>query len=437
MSESTSHHTAIAYKLSAGKLFFRIAAVFALLFAGAVLWLIVDQHALLESMEHLQSKTLPSSIEQQRLARNLEVLRLEGERVLAAQTPESQRQAMFIVTLMASHPSLLSNEQARGLAIETEQFLARTLRKARVDDNERIEWLRLSQRLSLAADDISVDGVNLAQTDIRNMGTILQAARHKLRGATLLVLVFLICLLLLIRQLILRPLQQIDQALADLKNPTISIDLPNYPLRELAGVRQAILQLHDMMQAHEQTRSDLERLASTDALTGLHNRRNFMQVASTEIARAQRYGRPISVALADLDHFKQINDAFGHEAGDMALKAFADLTRETLRHSDAAARYGGEEFSFVFPETTPQEAAVLAERLRTRLDAQPIPVGNGHEVRLTVSFGIADASAQFLEQSLRQADDALYQAKRNGRNTVVLATGRLPLPLHDQPGTSP
>ncbi|MDQ5945312.1 MAG: hypothetical protein QG619_732 [Pseudomonadota bacterium] len=438
MNDNADHSSAMASRLSAGRLFFRITAAFTLAFAGIVLWLVVDQHALLESMDTLQSKTLPSSIEQQRLARNLEVLRLEGERVLEARTPESQRQSMFIVMLMASHPSLLSNEQARNLAIETELFLARAAQNKHIDDSERVEWSRLSQRLSLAADDISVNGVNLAQADIRNMGEIVQQGRHKLHGAMLLVLVFLVFLLLLIRQLILRPLQQIDQALADLKKPSRSVDLPAYALRELAGVRQAIVQLHGMMQEHEQARDDLEKLASTDALTGLNNRRHFMLLAAAELARGQRYGRPISVGLADLDHFKQINDLYGHEAGDMALRAFADLVRDTLRHSDSAARYGGEEFAFIFPETTPHEAIVLAERLRSRLDALVIPIMAGQYVRLTVSFGIADASTQTLEAALRLADDALYQAKRNGRNAVILAATatQAMLPLHDKRDSS-
>ena len=438
MNDNADHSSAMASRLSAGRLFFRITAAFTLAFAGIVLWLVVDQHALLESMDTLQSKTLPSSIEQQRLARNLEVLRLEGERVLEARTPESQRQSMFIVMLMASHPSLLSNEQARNLAIETELFLARAAQNKHIDDSERVEWSRLSQRLSLAADDISVNGVNLAQTDIRNMGEIVQQGRHKLHGAMLLVLVFLVFLLLLIRQLILRPLQQIDQALADLKKPSQSVNLPAYALRELAGVRQAIVQLHGMMQEHEQARDDLEKLASTDALTGLNNRRHFMLLAAAELARGQRYGRPISVGLADLDHFKQINDLYGHEAGDMALRAFADLVRDTLRHSDSAARYGGEEFAFIFPETTPHEAIVLAERLRSRLDALVIPIMAGQYVRLTVSFGIADASTQTLEAALRLADDALYQAKRNGRNAVILAATatQAMLPLHEKRDSS-
>jgi diguanylate cyclase (GGDEF)-like protein len=216
------------------------------------------------------------------------------------------------------------------------------------------------------------------------------------------------------------------------------VALPDFALRELAGVRQAVIQLGEMMQAHEETRSSLEKLASTDALTGLYNRRQFMLLANAELARAQRYGRPISVALADLDHFKQVNDLYGHEAGDLALRAFADLVRDALRDSDVACRYGGEEFAFVFPETTPQEAAVFAERLRLRLEALIIPLTGSQHVRLTVSFGISDASAHKLEDALRLADDALYQAKAKGRNQVLLGSqaAQTALPLHHKPGSS-
>lgn len=421
-----------ARKLHAGALLFWLTAAFASVFASAAAWLAVDQHALLGSMEALQTRTLPHSIEHQRLARNLEVLRLEGERVLAARTPESRREALFIVTLMASHPSLLANEKARNLAIETDLFLTRAAQADLVDEGTRDEWTRLSRHLSFAADDISVDGINLARKDVQQMDAIVQQARQKLYGAIALVLAFLAILLLLIRKMILRPLQQIDRALADLRQPISVVTLPDFSLHELASVRDAIVQLHGLMQEHEVTRDDLQKLAATDVLTGLNNRRHFMFLAETELGRAQRYGRPISIGLADLDHFKRINDIYGHAAGDLALKAFADIVRSTLRHSDVVSRYGGEEFAFVFPETTPQEALALAERLRADLDAWVIPLADGRHVRLTTSIGIADASAQALEDALRFADEALYQAKATGRNRTVLAKSpQLTLPLRD------
>ena len=175
------------------------------------------------------------------------------------------------------------------------------------------------------------------------------------------------------------------------------------------------------MREKDEARRELEALAATDMLTGLNNRRNFMHLAEAEFGRAQRYGRPIAVALADLDHFKRINDRYGHNGGDIALIAFADLVRDTLHTTDIACRYGGEEFAFVFPETTPQEALVLTERMRSALEARSVPLPDGRLIHFTMSVGIADGVGCALEVALRHADDALYVAKEAGRNRSRLA----------------
>lgn len=405
----------------AGVVFASLAGVFAALFAGMLLWLMADQHALLQTMETLEARTLPKSVEQQRLARNLEVLRLEGERVISARTPHARRQALLVVTLMASHPSLLGNERARELAIETELFLGKVVRSDALTEPMQAEWQQISRRLSLAADDISVEGINLARSDVATMGKTVEDARQKLHIAAVIALVFLVTLLLLIRGLLVRPLQKFDTALARLSAERPALQLPACTLHEVRTIETAITQLHDVLVKHEQTREELEKLAATDMLTALHNRRNFMALAQAEIARSQRYGRPVSVALADLDHFKLVNDEHGHAVGDLALRAFADMVRDTLRTTDIAGRYGGEEFAFVFPETTPQEAAVLAERLRQRFEKLVITLDNGHALRLTTSLGVADASAISIEDALRFADHALYEAKAGGRNAVVMS----------------
>lgn len=404
----------------AGTLFAWVAAAFGLVFAGFVAWLEVDQAALLSTAARLQMQALPYAIEQQRLARNLEVMRLEGERVLAGKTPQARQQALFIVSLMASHPSVLEQRDARALATEAERFLAAVARSGAPDADTLAEWKRLSQRLSLAADDITVDGVSLANREAEQMGEIVRQARYKLRSVLVLVLLFLGGLLLLIRRLLIRPLQQIDASLAGLKDGTAPPPPPGSALHEMQSVEAAIGQLRTVMHEHAQTRLALEQLASTDALTGLDNRRHFMQLAALEFERARRHERPVAVALADLDHFKQINDRYGHAAGDAALRAFADLVRATLRHADLACRYGGEEFAFVFPETTPAEALVLAERLRHALSVHSVELADGRRLQFSLSVGIADGDGRSLEEALSCADDALYRAKAVGRNRVVL-----------------
>jgi diguanylate cyclase (GGDEF)-like protein len=165
----------------------------------------------------------------------------------------------------------------------------------------------------------------------------------------------------------------------------------------------------------------LRAQATIDPLTGCHNRRGFDEILSVEFARARRYNRPLSVVLLDIDHFKHINDDFGHEVGDHALQRIGRAVRHTFRATDSACRYGGEEFALIFPETGKDEAFRLAERLRMLIEQLP---PNAEVPRsLTASFGISsfpDDAAETAEL-LRAADRALYQAKARGRNRVEMA----------------
>jgi diguanylate cyclase (GGDEF)-like protein len=166
-----------------------------------------------------------------------------------------------------------------------------------------------------------------------------------------------------------------------------------------------------------------EMLAATDALTGLSNRRAFFSVLEQHLSLANRYSRPLSIILADIDHFKGVNDSFGHQAGDAVLAHFARLMKNTLRTSDIAARIGGEEFALLLPETASQGAYCLAERLRSAV-VENVCYHAGDPIHLTVSFGLACLSgeshsgAPSCDEFMHLADDALYCAKREGRNRV-------------------
>jgi diguanylate cyclase (GGDEF)-like protein len=170
---------------------------------------------------------------------------------------------------------------------------------------------------------------------------------------------------------------------------------------------------------HEEVR----RQATTDELTNLVNRRRFIEALETELERAKMFDSPLSVVLADLDDFKRINDDYGHHGGDRALKSFGQLLRAQVRDFDVAARLGGEEFAILLPQTTAEAAAVVAARTRDTLAASPIAVSEDATVRLTASFGIAESSpVQTTDELLRRADDALYAAKRAGKNRYVVDT---------------
>jgi len=166
--------------------------------------------------------------------------------------------------------------------------------------------------------------------------------------------------------------------------------------------------------------SHLEWLATTDALTGLANRNRFFAVAEVEMKRAERHGRPVAVLMADMDHFKRINDTHGHEVGDAVLKAFARLSRGVLRPQDLVARFGGEEFAVLLPETDRAGALAVAERLRAEAECLR---GDGvpPDLCVTVSIGVSEIEAgeRTPEPALSRADRALYAAKRAGRNRVA------------------
>jgi diguanylate cyclase (GGDEF)-like protein len=169
----------------------------------------------------------------------------------------------------------------------------------------------------------------------------------------------------------------------------------------------------------EGTNARLKELSFKDDVTGLYNRRFFSIRLEEEISRYRRFTHPVSVVLLDLDGFKQINDEFGHAAGDEILREIAQLLLKHSRGINVIARYGGDEFAILLVETTKSGAHLYADRIRQVLSAFPF----GHRQRITASFGLAslpeDVGAASLEELIRAADAALYAAKRAGKNTVA------------------
>jgi diguanylate cyclase (GGDEF)-like protein len=184
----------------------------------------------------------------------------------------------------------------------------------------------------------------------------------------------------------------------------------------------ALLKLTAEMTARDVLENELRQAAVTDSLTGALNRRGFDEALRQQTASAKRHGHPLSVVAMDLDHFKTVNDRFGHAAGDAALKKAASLVMQELRlDTDFLGRVGGEEFMLLCPQTTAEGAAALAERIRSRLIGKPFMI-NGAEVWLTASFGISQLGGDNdPDRMLIDADKALYQAKRLGRDRIVVS----------------
>jgi diguanylate cyclase (GGDEF)-like protein/PAS domain S-box-containing protein len=173
---------------------------------------------------------------------------------------------------------------------------------------------------------------------------------------------------------------------------------------------------------HKRMENQLITLSRTDALTGAYSRGYFMDKSEEVINMMRRYQRPASMMVADMDHFKTINDNYGHHAGDLALKAFTNICRQEIRESDILGRLGGEEFGLMLPETTIQHAQILAERIRKAAETLEITLDD-QAIRITVSIGLVELSAEdaSLDAVMRRADLAMYRAKAGGRNRVVTA----------------
>ncbi|GAA3701885.1 hypothetical protein GCM10022421_05580 [Oceanisphaera sediminis] len=180
-----------------------------------------------------------------------------------------------------------------------------------------------------------------------------------------------------------------------------------------------------MQNVTEQARLEqqLQQLAYKDPLTGAANRRRFYEQAEREMIRANRNGSPLTVLTLDIDHFKKVNDTYGHDAGDEVLIALAEHCRLALRRTDILARFGGEEFVILLPDTPLQQGAHKAELIRRTLAELPVTVSSGAEIRFAVSLGVATLSSrhQGIKDLLQSADEALYQAKNSGRNRVCMA----------------
>jgi diguanylate cyclase (GGDEF)-like protein/PAS domain S-box-containing protein len=190
--------------------------------------------------------------------------------------------------------------------------------------------------------------------------------------------------------------------------------------RDEAGAALRVIGTHADISERRKMEESLRIMATTDALTGLWNRRCFLEKAEEELLRSERYGHPVALVMVDIDFFKKVNDTWGHEAGDVVLRHVADGLRRNLRKTDFIGRLGGEEFAVLLPEADGPQALVAAEALRRETAALSIGLADGRVVQVTASFGVASAGVgDNVADVLRRADEALYQAKHDGRNRVI------------------
>ena len=201
------------------------------------------------------------------------------------------------------------------------------------------------------------------------------------------------------------------------------LDINFVPLFDESGELIYYAAIERDLTEHKRLQFALEDMATTDSLTGLANRQAFMERASGEFSRAQRYNRSLSVIMIDIDHFKSINDRFGHAAGDQVLRQLGQHCQSRLRDSDFLGRIGGEEFVLLLPDTSQDSAYHVAERMREQLSQTVISLENSLTLNITASFGVAAMNKDDADFNsvLHRADVAMYDAKHGGRNQVKTA----------------
>jgi len=195
---------------------------------------------------------------------------------------------------------------------------------------------------------------------------------------------------------------------------------------ESHGIEAELARLSDELQAvrHELAKrtAEYEKMANYDTLTGLYNRRAILEKANEWICHVRRYKGRLTVVMLDIDHFKQVNDIYGHRVGDRVLMDLSSMMQRSVRQTDFAGRYGGEEFLIILPRTDVAGASVMAERVREAIQGAPMHDAEGNAFKVTASLGVAEYCSGDDEDSLiTRADAALYRAKEAGRNRVEIA----------------
>ncbi|ADJ63421.1 diguanylate cyclase [Herbaspirillum seropedicae] len=279
-------------------------------------------------------------------------------------------------------------------------------------------------------------------TDLRDLlldDMMEQAERHNRRARNYLLLViavtvvaclFFQVLMVLIRRRVVQPLVLATDLVSGLVEGRLDQEIPqpryedeiSAMMRALKVLRQRMRERNSLAREREALITQLQTSSNTDFLTGVLNRRAFFTHGQQQMTVAKRYGRELAVVLFDIDHFKQINDSYGHQAGDAILRGVAQSVSQLLRKVDVLARYGGEEFIILLPESSLLQAAAASEKLRAALAAGEFEIDGGRRIRVTASFGVAaENGGPGLEHLIKQADIALYRAKKLGRNRVELA----------------
>lgn len=368
----------------------------------------------------LLERSIRYAIERKQAQKKLETLVQERTKDLALMKKQAQELAALqkatssllhtldLTRLMgqildAAREAIPSAENSWLHLVEVQEGRGKTLTEIALNDH-RIQRIKIPAELSVPLQSIS-RGRSLLISDLQTEPTLLPFLTNEKKRSTA-------------RSALIAPLVLDQETLGALSLtaslPSVFFEadlnlLTSFAATATAAIYNAILY------------SETQALATTDSLTGQLNRRTFFELAQREIERFQRFGHPLSWIMFDVDLFKQINDSYGHSAGDQVLITIAERCSRVIRHVDIFGRYGGDEFAILLPETDHHRASEIAERIRTSISGSEIVTDAG-PIFVSVSIGITQATSNTADIGLlhNKADQALYRSKRAGRNTITV-----------------
>jgi diguanylate cyclase (GGDEF)-like protein len=395
----------------------------ALSLMAACLLLFQRQDVIEQAADRIYDVAMPTMVEAVRMVRGLERLAHAGEAVIWTDDSSRRAQVRHGLQSIAEDGTLQGDPALRTVVVAAfavlDQNLAELAQKGNTVRAACLQrWQPIAQQLLDQSERIGTSASMSAIGDAQSIIEATQDSRDRLLLLAIATLGVFVISLILFFYLIVRPLIRLSRTL-ELAQAGYYGASREEIFREFQVLADAAEALADVQRTLIANKLELEQLAHTDALTGLANRRQFIASAEAALSRHERYGYPTSMIMFDLDHFKQINDRYGHEGGDAVLKSIGTGLSSKVRRVDLLARIGGEEFAVLLPEQGQAVANMSAQRLRAAIEAMEVETSSRDVIRFTASFGIAQhAKGESLEEFMHRADVALYGAKSAGRNRV-------------------
>jgi two-component system, cell cycle response regulator len=342
----------------------------------------------------------------------------------------SQQIDATLFSMLAS-PSQLPEKRTLTLRVQKQWLAARNDADILFSNSAALKYAAKQQKITSFGDHVAEAINDIHQLDyllshLQATDNLAQASQDKQRVRLIITIAFIAAIAMVIisakvlSQHILAPLRHLREGVARFGEGDLSHRINLVTQDELAELANAF---NTMAQTLEQSQAELTRLATLDSLTGVYNRREFNRWLTLEVERSKREFNPVSLLMVDIDYFKRLNDTYGHQAGDEALRHVGRLLQREVRPGDHVARYGGEEFAIILPKASGADAFAVAERIRASIAAYVIPLSLQQSLTFTASLGFATFSIDkdSEEEFIQRADQALYYAKHSGRNRVSSA----------------